>query len=86
MAALDDGQQSSVLGAFTSALEFAGGAVSGMNPERAVTPVVTGADLCGQFALDVASGSSRTVAIEIQDGHVPAGVDVDQLTLSCTAQ
>jgi len=50
-----------------------------------VTPVVTNGILCGQFALDVASGSSRAVAVQIEDGHVPAGVDVDQLTLSCTA-
>ena len=84
-AALDDGEQSSVLGAFVSAFGFAGGVASGTNPERTVTPVVTRSDLCGQFALDVASGSSRAVAIQIEDGHVPAGIDVDEITLTCGA-
>lgn len=84
-AALDEGERTTVLHAFATALEWAGGGVSGVNPERTVTPVVTNGILCGQFALDVASGSSRAVAVQIEDGHVPAGVDVDQLTLSCTA-
>ena len=83
--ALDDGEQSSVPGAFVSAFELAGGVASGTKPERTVTPVVTHGDLCGQFALDVASGSSRAVAGRIEDDHVPADVDVDQLTLTCDA-
>jgi cysteine-rich repeat protein len=82
-AALDDAEQSSVLGAFVTAFEFAGGVASGTNPGRTVTPVVTRGELCGQFALDVASGSRRTVAVRIEDDNVPADVDVDQLALTC---
>jgi cysteine-rich repeat protein len=83
-AALDEDERTVVLDAFATALEWAGGVVSGPNPERAVTPVVTD-DICAQFTLDVASGSSRAVAIQIEDDHVPAAVDVDEITLSCTA-
>ena len=82
--ALSDGEQTAVLGAFETALEWAGGIVSGTNPERTVTPVVTDGILCGQFTLDVATGSKRTVAVQIEDGRVPAGTDLDQVTLTCT--
>jgi hypothetical protein len=57
--------------------------VSGTNPERAVTPVVTD-DICAQFTLEVASGSSRAVAIQIEDGQRARRPDVDQMTLVCT--
>jgi len=82
--ALSDSEQTIVLDAFGTALAWAGSVVSGTNPERAVTPVSTAGD-CGQFELDVPSGSTRTVAVQIEDGHVPAGLDADELTLDCAA-
>jgi hypothetical protein len=82
--ALTDGEQTVVLGAFETMFAWDGGIVSGTNPERMVTPGVTGGTFCGQFSLDVATGSHRTVAVQIEDGRVPAGTDLDQVTLACT--
>jgi len=85
-AQLEPAQQTAVLDAFAAQLErWSDSTVTGVDPVREATPAVTTSYLCGQFELDVATGTSKVVAVRATDGAMPPHVDEDALTLDCAS-
>lgn len=79
----DAGGQQTVLDAFEYALERWGGATvtpDGLALDATPAPLQP---ICGQFTLDVPTGQTRRIPIQITDAGDPAAVDVDQVDFVC---
>ncbi|HJW69777.1 MAG TPA: hypothetical protein VJ829_10505, partial [Candidatus Binatia bacterium] len=81
----DQATEDAILDAFRSTLTHLGGAaVTRDGGALDVTPPANVPRICGGFALPVASGDERTIAVSVHDSLAPPTVDNDRLTFSCT--